>query len=477
MQSVDKFIEIENKYKLYEKEVEGVCYWVYIRNYIFQSVIMKIKHDLKPAHNFKTKKLSDKLRIGVKLFYYSFVKYYKIPRKVDILVVTHPRRVKGEDGFYECCYTADITNHYDNCCILEFPDGYEHKRPIREGNIIYTDRAKVTSYLHYHCVKCFQRKRCSALKEKIIQDIRAPLGEMQEAEQIKFDEDIVINRLLKQVFIYEKRKKYYDKIIRKTQPKVIVEVISYAMDCMILNELGKKHGIPTVELQHGAMGERHMAYNYGKAGNIMQFPTYEFLFSDYWKETTPLPIDSDKIRVVGYPHYEHYLRSHQKPRTEKKGICFISSGDTFDLSYLAVDLSRRLDLDKWHIFYKLHPEEYAYWEDGYPWLAGTGIEVVDEKGKSLYEVFSLCEVQIGICSTALFEGLGFNLNTLIYKGFGSSAFQDLCDRGYAVYVENVDECMENLENDTHRTAKGFWKEDASENIICELDKIIEEQRI
>lgn len=474
MESIEKFVEIENRYNLYEKEAEGVRYWVYARYYIFSSVLMTIKHNLKPAHQYKTKKLSDKLRIGMSLFYYSFVKRYKIPENVDILISTHPRRGMAEDGCYECCYTTDIIQHYHNCCILEFPDRYEHKRPVREKGIVYTDRARVVSNLYYYFVKYICRKKYEKVKKKILQDVTIPLKEIKEAEQVKFDDDLVIAYLLKQIFNHKTREKYYDKIIRKAQPKVIVEVVSYAADCMVLNELGKRYHIPTVELQHGIMGGSHLAYYYGRAKNIIQFPSYVFLFSEYEKRIARMPVGADKIKAVGYPRYEQYLRSHYKPRTEKRGICFVSSCDTNDLSYLAVELNRRLDLGKWRLFYKLHPEEYQYWEDNYPWLLDTGIEVVDGKGKSLYEIFSLCEVQIGVSSTALFEGLGFGLNTLLYRKIHSALFQELCDQGYMAYVENADDCMEMLEKGCHQSVQDFWVQDALENMVHELDKIMEE---
>lgn len=473
MRPIDSFVEIENKYDLYEKEIEGVNYWVYSRFQIFRAA-MEQKNNLGTAHRVNIKGLSNKLRAGAKLIYYSYIRKCHMPERVDILVCNHPRRVIGEDGYYECCYTTDIVKHYDNSWILEYPYLYEHKVPIREKNILYTDRAKVSSNLYYQFVKRFQKMTYDRLLKKIMCDIHAPITELQKALQIELNEESIGELILKRVLICKSRRKYYERIIKKTRPKVIVEVVSYTMDCMILNELGKKYGIATVEMQHGISGSIHPAYNYGKATNIKQFPTYVFAFSDYCKKTMPFPIDSDMVKVVGYPRFENYIKNHPKPVTGKRGVCFVSSGKTGkELSQLAVELSERLDMDKWHIYYKLHPSEFAGWEEYYPWLVGTNIEVVDERGPSLYEVFSLCDAQIGIHSTALFEGLGFNLNTLIYKGYESDFYEDLCNQGHASFVQNVQECLDRLEHDDHQSITGFWKENATENVIRELDVILQ----
>lgn len=475
MQSIDTFVKIENKYNLYDKEIEGVNYWIYCRTSIFK-LLMAQKYNLGVAHRFNTAKLTDKIRIGAKLVYYSYIKRYKIPHKTDVLIYNHPRRVVGEDGYYECCYTTDIGEHYENVCILESPDTYEHKVPIREKNIIYMDRAKVMSNLYYIYVKCFQKKRYGMLKEKVRSDIYAPLHDIAVAEQIELDENHIIKLLVKRVLVCKKKKKYYEKLLKKIQPKVIVEVVSYGKDSMILNELGKQYGIPTVELQHGTMGDTHIAYNYGNARNIKQFPEYEFLFSDYWKETTPFPILPDRVKVVGYPRFEHYLKSHQKPETDKRGICFISAGTIGkELSCLALELSKQLDMNKWRIFYKLHPGEFANWRNYYPWLEETDIEVVGEGGMGLYDVFLQCSVQVGVSSTALFEGLGFHLHTLIFKRYGSEIFEDLCQKGYATYIENVQDCVNELENNNRQYTLSFWKENAAENMIRELDEILKMQ--
>ena len=474
MQSIDTFVSIENNYRLHEKEIEGINYWTYTRSYLFDFVIMPQRHNFGKAHKADSKGLRAKIRICAELIYYAYIKHYKLPPQVDILIYNHPRRIRNEKGYFECCYTTDILKHYKNSFVLEEPALFRHKQPIEERNIMYVDRSKIISNVYYYYIKNFQRKKYSKLKTKIKEEIHVPLEEIKKAEDIDIQENEIVDLLLKRALICKKKKQFYKKIIEKIRPKAIIEVVSYAMDCMILNELGKEYGIPTIEMQHGIMGDRHIAYNYGKAKNIKQFPTYEFVFSDYWKENTPLPISSDMVKAVGYPHFEHYLKNHEKVKTEKRGICFISEGTTGkELSHFALELSHRLDLEEWHLFYKLHPGEYANWKESYPWLVGADIDVIGEGDKSLYEIFSLCEAQIGIDSTALFEGMGFGLNTLIYKGFGSEFYEALCEQGYAAYVENIQECIERLEHDDHKSAVGFWKENATENIVAEINKILE----
>ena len=70
--------------------------------------------------------------------------------------------------------------------------------------------------------------------------------------------------------------------------------------------------------------------------------------------------------------------------------------------------------DKYNFVYKLHPNEWKTWKSEYPYLVNSGVQVIDNNEKDLYYYFSISDIQIGVYSTALFEGYGFNLITILY---------------------------------------------------------------
>lgn len=99
------------------------------------------------------------------------------------------------------------------------------------------------------------------------------------------------------------------------------------------------------------------------------------------------------------------------------------------------------------------------------------MDIVGEDRKSLYEVFSLCEVQIGVDSTALFEGMGFQLQTLIYAISGSEAFEDLCRQKYVSYINDAEECLNAIVECKAENEGEFWEKDSLEKMIKELNQI------
>lgn len=88
-----------------------------------------------------------------------------------------------------------------------------------------------------------------------------------------------------------------------------MEVVSYSRRCMVVNEIAEEMDIPTVELQHGTMGEEHGAYNFPEGYKIKQFPKYVFLFSEYWINKASIPISQENRKIVGFPYLEKWLQN------------------------------------------------------------------------------------------------------------------------------------------------------------------------
>ena len=80
--------------------------------------------------------------------------------------------------------------------------------------------------------------------------------------------------------------------------------------------------------------------------------------------------------------------------------------------------------------YKLHPGETADWRSRLPWLAASPLDVVGHQ-QSIYELFAYASAQLGVYSTALFEGVAFGLRTYVATLPGHEALDVLVARGYA----------------------------------------------
>ena len=89
------------------------------------------------------------------------------------------------------------------------------------------------------------------------------------------------------------------------------------------------------------------------------------------------------------------------------------------------------------IIFKPHPAEIdpnslSYFES----LSKRGI-IVESHDVDLYHLFARSKWQLGISSTAIYEGIYFGLSTFIYKISTSSYMDKIVNYGLAKYISNV----------------------------------------
>ena len=95
------------------------------------------------------------------------------------------------------------------------------------------------------------------------------------------------------------------------------------------------------------------------------------------------------------------------------------------------------------------------------------MEVVDSGEKDLYDYFAEADLQVGVYSTSVYEGLGFRIPTCIYYLEGSCALQKLCDLGMAGLVKTPEDLQNYIENNQKNEIdySFFWKENAAQNLL------------
>jgi hypothetical protein len=143
---------------------------------------------------------------------------------------------------------------------------------------------------------------------------------------------------------------------------------------------------------------------------------------------------------VGYPYLER-RSSRYADRTSDDHILIISQRRAREqLSNFALQLNESDSVDS-HVVYKLHPDEYTQWKEAYPRLVDSNVEIVCDD-PSLYELFASSSMQVGVNSTALFEGLKFGLDTYVLDAPGWEYMRYLVDNGFAVAVSSAEEFVD-----------------------------------
>lgn len=452
---VSELLERERKYHLCEKDFNGFQFWQYERFYID-----KCLRTSDEPH------IDQKRENGWKLLKYYLTKRGRIGKgkQTDICFVSHPRR-KLRDGRYECIYTDEIAERFPNAVTLENFYAREHLEPIRSANVVYMDRTIIEAEIYERLMRFLQRKKRQKIAEEICEALRDPLQGILEPEKLKK----IARRAAGDYYRYKYSYRKFETVLRRMNPKILVEVVAYGPKCMILNEICKKLGILTIELQHGWIGEEHIAYNYASDGPVRQFPDKIYLFGDYYRTNVRFPISQEQIVSVGFPYYEREQREHAGYRRLDKRytVLFLSQGMYAQhLSGLAMDLRRCTNENEIRILYKLHPSEYRTWQEIHPMLEESGVEIIGENDMELYDCFATSDAQVGIRSTTIYEGLGFHLRTFIFNRNFQDYLRDLVDLGIAELVTNADEIAAKIQEKIpgSYSVDHFWKENALHNL-------------
>lgn len=474
--NIEKFLEFENQNNLLEYQISGLRFWLIIRENLYNDILKK-SQGIGVAHTtFSQRSRTDKIKIAMGFFKNAISNNLFSLKQKDILVINHPRRVKN-GMYYECLYTDYILENLPHTYyVLEDTSLNGRLTPVRTQNLMYTDSLNFRFFCLFYIRKIRGGLKLQAHEEKYIRDLIAKVGDVFN---VNFDPDSYISKIKDQLLKYIILYNQYEKIISKVNPKLIVEVVSYERRRKAINAVAKKLNIPTVEFQHGTMGKYHIAYNFSKKSGLPTFPDFVFTYGQFWKDKTRLPIDDSKVKVVGWPYYERKVNEYKSKRNEigENVILFISQGPVGkELSKVAVELSERITKGKYKIIYKLHPGEYARWKEEYPWLTGKDIAVIDNNEYDMHYYFSQADIQIGVSSTALFEGLGYGLATYIYKVYSHEYMEDLYGNNLATLIQSVDELLENLENRTNYhssyDAGYFWEKNSMNNAMREINTII-----
>lgn len=461
----EKFFKMEQNLELFEWKVDGIYVWELIRFDVF-NLIMQNMNLYGQAHTSIAPSLRNKIKKVFSSLYNYFLKNpFFIPRK-KFVFVGHQRRKLLKDGKYWDIYCDPIINEIGgDCFLLEDYHLNTHLKPAKTKSIYYLDIVNLFCYIYK---KIFQKK--NKFKDDSINKIKDITFKIYELFSIKIDIDLNVDNALTG---FKSQCYLYDQLFKRINPKVLFVLVGYGKEALI--DAAKKLLIPVVELQHGTISRYHMAYSFPNGNKKHYFADYFFTFGDFWNNVADFPIAQNNIKTMGYPYLNESLVKYQNIEKQKT-IVFISQGTIGkDLSKFALELRKitPLDID---IIYKLHPGEYDRWKQTYPWLVDSDVHVVDSQSPDLYALLSTAQWQIGVYSTAIYEGLAFGCQTYLVDLPGVAYINKLIESGYAQLVVTPDEINLETKNIIVDTDY-FFAHDWQENFEAAVSEIINSKRI
>ena len=459
-----KIWNLEEKYELNHKEIQGCYPWQLIRMYLYYEITRKT--NVFESAQQSSLSLFDKIN--------SFLPFLKNSissnplsgsENVDVLIFDHPRKVIFEDEYQDIYsyFLKDTLNQYGKSFeTIESPylnQHFRNKNNIKENHVRFNDRILLGSFIH----KSRNRGKLPFTEDEK-QLINTIKEELEAAFKIEIDlfriiEDHILN------FRYDYKK--YIELLQKKNPKLVFLVVAYENKALVA--ACKKMNIEIIELQHGTISPYHLGYSYpentmkfnDETKAIEYFPDKILSFGDYWKNACPFPIDSENIIPMGFPYFEENSKTYMKiaekkdnEQIDQQQILFISQGVIGKyLSKLAYETASNInESQNYNFIYKLHPGEYGTWRENYDYLTKAVDEfenftVIDKSEPPLYELFAESHYQIGAFSTAIYEGLAFNCKTFIIDVPGVEYLDDLIDKDIVKKVKNSEELINYINNE------------------------------
>jgi hypothetical protein len=234
-----------------------------------------------------------------------------------------------------------------------------------------------------------------------------------------------------------------ERLLDRVRPELVINVVHYNWTALALTARAHRRGIPVVELQHGTVSPEHIAYNVGCRQVSPTTPDYFLSFGEFWSEMVRgLGLPEERVPAIGFSWLENRIAA--APRAPSKTLLVLSQRSIgVALSRLAVDVAKRLAPQGWRVIYRLHPGEIADHGERLPWLQGAPLEVSTGK-LDLYRQFGEVGAQLGVYSTALFEGVAFSLPTLIARLPGSESLEPFVRFGGARFVSDAEDVAQAL---------------------------------
>lgn len=467
---VNRFIDFETNNKLFSLTFKDVRYWHLIRFSIFriiQNDLFKYGKD----HCGNTNKLNAIFNITKNLLKFKSLRILlpKTLKENKAIFMSHSRKIKYEGRYIDPISSLLLEDLKIKSLSFDSWHQYKHFDPNYNKNVIYTDLMDIVVWLKTR----FKITNVNQIKE----DCYWLSSKLSNEFGIILEGEVVFNIIKKSFLNFTLFTKNYKKFLAKVNPSIVFLVTGYDIKSMAFIKASRSLKIPSVELQHGTMGKYHIGYNYSLKNKQLEYlPDYYFTFGDYWKKTSMIPIEAERIISIGNPYIYKRVKIETSINPEKTIDLLIISQGIFGhkLSELAIETTHKLG-EKFNIVFKLHPGEFHNWKREYPKLLESNLQVIDNNINDIHYYLSRTKTVLGVASTALFESLNYEVKLLIYNLPGHEYMEDIIVNDNASIVSDVEEIFRYVKKnsiDLQKNREHYWRNYDAEHLNIQVNKII-----
>lgn len=414
-----ELIRLETELDLCDRTVDGVHFWELVRVPVCDHIGRELGL-LRPSQDRPPNGPIARLRSAASVAGSVITKNPFNAAPADVLFIGHPRRRLDDHGRWMDVYCDPIIEDVLrpeglSSLVVERPFLHRHMAPPRTRNLRHLDAIAALSAMG----RTLRRVSLSPNDALLVDELDEQLGDT-------FGVEVRLRRHVQRALdLRDSQLPLYDKLLEIVAPKLVFIVVSYGNET--ITEAARARGIPTAELQHGVIAPEHLGYSYPGDLTKRAFPDYFISFGEFWSSWVDLPLPDEKVIDAGFIHFERESARYDDT-TPRRQILFISQKTIGEpLSRCAAELAGRDD-HGYDVVYKLHPSELDSWKSSYPWLADAKVRVIDDDDVPLYRLMAESRAQVGVYSTAVFEGLAFGLETYVLDVPGAEVMRDVIER-------------------------------------------------
>jgi hypothetical protein len=431
---LERFELIEKKLDLDQSLIEGVPWWDTFRYQLFNEILINLNFSKHLEDNI-TPKRKNYIKKRISLIFIMLRNSLKFLskrspiwiKKNSNIILGHPRRVL-EKNVYIDPYTdpfIDLFSKKIKFSVLERAlDGKNHFSPAKTSNLYYTDFLNNFANI----ISKFRIINFSQKDKSILLELETQLYK-------EFSYSVNIKKKVKKIIkdwlgIYPLMVLFF----KFKKPKNLFVIVSHSQEAIIA--AAKSLGINTFELQHGSPVRSKLNYDYSSGIKKRSFPDFFLSFGGFWSSNCELPINKKKIISFGNEYL--YKKLDFYSNTPKQNRLVVISQAHPILAKFAQDIRKHFP-KKIIVEYKPHPAEYYGDEPEYfSELRNSGV-IISNRHTALYEILSKSRWQVGIDSTALYEGLYFGTACFILSHDGelnSNNMKNIIEAGCAKLISS-----------------------------------------
>lgn len=451
-----RILDIEEAHDIFEQKVGGLYFYERFRYSTHKKIYAKTGVSLK---SYDPRKIGAKTstETGTERLTEYATAVYRALRSLgkknpylagdpSYLIFGTSRKFKTPDGQWADKVLDPIMDELPaSHLLLERSD---HDRPLQTDDVAYLDFPWYVGHIP---------GELGAPHISLTGEERRTIREFEQAIETEFDIQFdLLGRVKRHLARRQVRLPLFRRLIRQTDPELVIMRGAFGEMKSTFLEACHANDVEVVDCQFRSLNKNEGHYHYPGDRRKRVKADYFLSWGEFWTDSIELPFDDDSVFSVGYPYIEDQYNQYNDESTDIDLLFVSSLSCGTDLSKFAVEFIEQVDEDL-NVVYKLHPGEFDKWTEWYSWLTDVDITVIDDQSISLYELFAKSRAQVGVTSTALYEGMRFGLETYLVDGQpGLFEMKGLLDEDFATLVDTPADLSERFDDsECYNPHEGF----------------------